>query len=1052
MSAPEQEIAQLQAAIAALEAQRSLLGDAVVDTGTAPMRNRLAILQAQLQPVQQRKLATVLFADVSGFTALSETRDAEVMAEIMNDLWALVDRAILDHGGRIDKHIGDAVMALWGADTAREDDPERAVRAALAMQAAVASFRASHHVPMALRIGVNTGPVVLGAMGTTAEFTAIGDAVNLASRLEHAAPVDGILISHDTYRQVRGVFDVRPREPITVKGKAEPVQTYVVTRAKPRAFRMATRGVEGVETRMIGRDAELERLQALFLEARAGRAPQLVTVVGEAGLGKSRLIYEFANWLDLRPETTYYFKGRATQDRRHVLNSLFHDMFAHRFDILDSDSAAAVLDKFRAGTAGILEATEADVAGHYLGFDLSTSSAVGLLLGSAEFGQVARAHLARYFRALAALSPVVILLEDIHWADDQSLELAAYLAALPPTRLLLVAAMRPELLERRPDWGAPPSQRITLTPLSKQDGSALVGEILRRVKGPSGSLREMIVDAAEGNPFYAEEMVKTLMEQGVIERGIRNEERGSEGDQIPPLPGSPASDEVWRVRTDRLAGLSAPPTLTGLLQARIDRLPPVEREALQQAAVIGRVFWDDAVAALTGSNRAEIEPILESSRKRELVARRERSSFAGAGEYIFHHALLREVAYEMVLLKHRTTLHGRAARWLESHAGERLDEYLTLIAEHYIQAGEQLRAAVHLEHAGAAAFEKGAFQPARQSLERALALREASGETSGPVVTTLSLSLGQACSRLDDYSAAETALARALAGGREAEDTYVKAEALIWLAHVALLRGEFTRAQTLIDEALPLARAAGGRTPALALIRGAVTIWKLGNLEAAEAMAAEALAATRAAEDFILEIDALTLLSNIASDRRQLERAVRLCEEALGLARAARHLSHEARATMNLGNMAYLQGDFAAAREYGQKGLAFSHELGEPEGIITSLGNLAQATLQLGDVGAARAGVREAMALAQKLGGMSSILWLVTLYAQIVSAEGDVGRALTLYGLALDHPAQDYQTVLEIEEELARLDLSAAEVQAGLAAGTALDLQTVVEEILDGKW
>ena len=261
------EIDQLKAGMAALEAQRAILGNAVVEAMLGPIRDKLAALEAAGRADQQRKQATVLFADVSGFTAMSEAMDAEEVAGVMNDLWARVDRAIVDGGGRIDKHIGDAVMALWGADTAREDDPEQAVRAALAMQAAIVHFCQTRGATLAMRIGVNTGPVVLGAVGTTGEFTAMGDAVNLASRLEHAAPVGGILIGHDTYRLVRGIFDVLPQEPLSVKGKTEPVQTYVVLRAKPRAFRMATRGVEGVETRMVGRDAELDTLKNAYLDA-----------------------------------------------------------------------------------------------------------------------------------------------------------------------------------------------------------------------------------------------------------------------------------------------------------------------------------------------------------------------------------------------------------------------------------------------------------------------------------------------------------------------------------------------------------------------------------------------------------------------------------------------------------------------------------------------------------------------------------------------------------------------------------------------------------------
>ena len=401
------EIDQLKTGMAALEAQRAILGDAIVDSALGPMREKLAALEAQSRADQQRKQATVLFADVSGFTAMSETMDAEEVAGVMNDLWAAVDRAITEQGGHIDKHIGDAVMALWGADTAREDDPERAVRAALAMQAAIGFFCETRGAALAMRIGINTGPVVLGAVGTTGEFTAMGDAVNLASRLEHAAPVGGVLIGHDTYRLVRGIFDVEPQAPLAVKGKAEPVQTYVVVRAKPRAFRMATRGVEGIETRMVGRDAELDTLKNAYLDAFESAETRVATVIGEAGVGKSRLLYEFDNWLELRPEHIFYYKGRSTPNTQNVPYSLFRDLFANRFEILESDPIAVALDKFRQGMAGVLEPDLADVVGHWLGFDFSSSEAVQRLLGDSGLMQSARAFLMRYFRALSVPSPSV---------------------------------------------------------------------------------------------------------------------------------------------------------------------------------------------------------------------------------------------------------------------------------------------------------------------------------------------------------------------------------------------------------------------------------------------------------------------------------------------------------------------------------------------------------------------------------------------------------------------------------------------------------------------
>ena len=668
------EIDQLRAGMAALEAQRAIFGDSVVETMLGPLREKLAALEDAGRADQQRKQATVLFADVSGFTAMSETMDAEEVAGVMNDLWATVDRAITDQGGHIDKHIGDAVMAVWGADTAREDDPERAVRAALAMQAAITHFCETRGAKLAMRIGVNTGPVVLGAVGTTGEFTAMGDAVNLASRLEHAAPVGGVLIGHDTYRHVRGIFDVVAQAPMMVKGKAEPVQTYVVQRAKPRAFRMATRGVEGIETRMVGRDAELDTLKNAYLDAFESAETRVATIIGEAGVGKSRLLYEFDNWLELRPEHIFYFKGRATPNTQNVAYSLFRDLFANRFEILESDTIAVALDKFRQGMAGVLEPALADVVGHWLGFDFSSSEAVQHLLGGSGLMQTARAFLMRYFRALCvpsplggglgrgsdvpeepspspshrvgdqSQSPTVIFLEDIHWADDQSLDLAAYLAqAVPEAQLLVVAVTRPSLFERRPNWGEGQAAfcRIPLTPLSKRTSRALVDEILKRVDEVPDALRDLITDAAEGNPFYVEEMVKMLIEQGVIQRGGAGEQ-GGRGDEnplsggsfspAPTLPRSSALEEKWRVQTDKLATLKVPPTLTALLQARLDGLPRPEREALQRASVVGRLFWDDAVAELLEVEREAVGPTLEAVRGRELIFRREHSAFAYTGD------------------------------------------------------------------------------------------------------------------------------------------------------------------------------------------------------------------------------------------------------------------------------------------------------------------------------------------------------------------------------------------------------------------------------------
>jgi class 3 adenylate cyclase len=424
------EYEQIEQAIAVLEAQRAILGDVVVETALAPLREKLVALDARV-PEQQRKQVTVLFADVSGFTAMSEAMDAEDVTEMMNALWERLDETIIEYGGFIDKHIGDAVMTMWGAVTAHEDDPEQAIRAALAMQVELAAFRKERRIDLAMRIGVNTGAVLLGEVGTTGEYTAMGDTVNVASRLEHAAPLGSVLVSHGTYRHVRGVFDVQVLEPIGVRGKTEPIQVYLVERAKPRAFRKGTRGVEGVETRMIGREGELKRLQDAFHTAVEDSECQVVTIIGEAGVGKSRLLYEFDIWAELRSQEFYYFKGRASEEMQNVPYALICDLFCFRFQIRDNDPFEIVRAKMKQGIEEALgEDEQAEMKTHFigqlLGFDYDDSRFLKDALDDPEqLRDRAAIYVIDYFKAMAAQDPVLILLEDVHWADESSLDLLA---------------------------------------------------------------------------------------------------------------------------------------------------------------------------------------------------------------------------------------------------------------------------------------------------------------------------------------------------------------------------------------------------------------------------------------------------------------------------------------------------------------------------------------------------------------------------------------------------------------------------------------------------
>jgi class 3 adenylate cyclase len=484
-----QDSEQLKQAIAALEAQRALLGDVIVETSIAALRKQLTELETQQTAEQTRKQVTVLFADLSGFTAMSDALDAEDVNEVMNALWVQLDKVIIDHGGTIDKHMGDAVMALWGAESAREDDPERAIRAALAMQKEVTDFglrfselvtklkRQDNLAPkIGMRIGINTGPVLLGDVGTTGEFSALGDTVNIASRLEQAAPISEILIAHDTYRHVRGVFEVAAQEPLKIKGKADTVQTYIIQRAKPRIFRIATRGIEGIKTRFIGRDAELEQLQDIFKETQAHQTARMITVSGEAGIGKSRLLHEFNLRLGLTPDNVWLFQGRASPPMRHTPFALLRDLFATHFQIQDSDSASIAHEKLAQGIREYVGADKEEYAhfiGHLLGLDFSKSPYLrGILSDAQQIRNRAFYYLTQFISAVHARdgNPIVAQLDDIHWADSGSLDAIDHIVKECHTiPLFIICLARPVLFETQPSWYRKEDYhtRIDLQPLSQ---------------------------------------------------------------------------------------------------------------------------------------------------------------------------------------------------------------------------------------------------------------------------------------------------------------------------------------------------------------------------------------------------------------------------------------------------------------------------------------------------------------------------------------------------------------------------------------------------------
>jgi len=1002
----------------------------------AAFAERLIATRGQLQ--NERRMITILFSDVKGSTALAEHLDPEDLAEIMNGAFEVMIPPIYRHEGTLARLMGDAILAFFGAPIAHENDAERACRAGLEIVAGIRGYAARLAQERGIsgfdvRVGINTGLVVVGEVGSDlrVEFTAMGDAVNLAARMEQNAPPGHVLISHDTCRHVRGLFDLAAQPPLAVKGKAEPVQTYLLVRARPRAFRPGTRGIEGIATRLIGRDAELGRLQAAFDAAVAGRQVRAMTVVGEAGVGKSRLLYEFERWLESRPVEMAILRGRAARELAGTPYGVLRDLFQRHCDIRESDGAETVQARLAAGLQPYLDADQAALVGQLVGLDLSHVPAVAGLLGSAMFARLAQAHLLNYLRRLAADRAVVVLLEDLHWADGATLELAAHLAPeLAGRPLLLVGLTRPvvdpsAVGSPRPELGG---EVVRLHRLSPTDTRALVADLLQKVPDIPPDLGEIIQRSAEGNPFYVEEVCKMLIEDGVI------------------VPG----EDRWRVEMGRLQAVRVPPTLTGVLQARLDSLPAAERGLLQRAAVVGREFWDDAVAELSGEGEpaGELAANLAAAQSRELIFPRPRSSFAQTHEYIFKHALLRDVTYETVLLKARRRYHRQVAGWLEAHAGARLAEYTALIAYHYELAREAALAAGWFRRAGSEALRRSAHADSRAAFERALALWP-TDDPAGRI--RVLLGMGSACEKMADYPPAEEHLAAALELARQIGDLTGAADALRSLSWIAAVHGRYDQAQEFSAEALELARASGDPV-ALARAQTAATEF-IDDYAAAMDSYRQCLEILRQAGDRNSEANCLLNMGIRAYVAWDLGEAAHCYEQGLAIFRQIGHLWGAANCYGNLGTVAARQGDYVTAIHHQRESLAMSRQMGDRESCAIWLLNLGEYTAATGDRAQAGAFYREALGEAWAIGAASIQLHVLGGLADLYLQEGQAPRAAELLGL-IDHHAAlnaEVEQANGLLRERLRAALPAGELEAALERGGKLDPEAVVAGFLAGE-
>jgi class 3 adenylate cyclase len=584
-------------------------------------------------PVGERKVATVLFADLVGSTELGE-QDPERTRALLDRFYDAMVAEIAGAGGTVEKFVGDAVMAAFGVPAAQEDHAERALHAALSMKPRLEEFGDT----LSLRIGVNTGDVIVARPREGSSFVT-GDAVNVAARLEQSAAPGEILVGERTIASARGAFEFGG--PLTIEAKGKP--GGIPCRRLIRALALTRpRGVGALWRSFVGRESELELLQATYHRVVHEREPHCVTIMGNAGVGKTRLIGELWEWLGRGRPEPLMLTGRCIAYGRAITYWPLGEILKQHLGILENDPAELVQQR------------------------LGTHQALGLTLGLEAEGDLHplavrdRLHDAwvEFIDKLVAGRPVVLLVEDLHWAEEPLLDLLE--RVLHDTRgpLLVLATARPELLDRRPGWGGGRRNAATLwlEPLSSAEAGLMLAELLP-TELPE-TLREMVIERAEGNPFFVEELVASLIDQGVLE----------------PVNGGWVSRELQ-------PDLAIPDSVQAVLAARIDLLGPAEKAALEAAAVIGRVFWAGPVCELLEG----MEPDFGILEDRDFIRRRSGSTLAGEREFSFKHALTREVAYSILPKAARGRLHAAVAGWLERFVESR-DELAPFLAHHYAES------------------------------------------------------------------------------------------------------------------------------------------------------------------------------------------------------------------------------------------------------------------------------------------------------------------------------------------------------------------------------
>jgi class 3 adenylate cyclase/tetratricopeptide (TPR) repeat protein len=880
----------------------------------------------------ERKLATVLFADLVGSTQLLDGQDPEITRRRVTNFFDGVQRCIETHGGTVEKFAGDAVMAAFGIPIAHEDDADRAVRAGLGIL--------DHVLELGLeaRVGIEAGEVVVDETDST---FATGEAVNVAARLQQAAAPGEILIGESAHRLTAGRIEAESAGPLELRGFRNPIAAYraiAVRDGQPHAK---------VSAPFVGRLSELDLLENTLARTIRDRRPHVFTVYGEPGVGKSRLIREFLAGV----EGTTILSGRALPYGEGVTYWPLAEMVKSAAGITDDDPMETAKQK-------LIECCGDEAIAELLGLASGVMEAVEGERGAPEIAWAAR----EFADELADVQPLIMVFEDIHWAEEPLLELIDHLAQWVRERALLILCLaRPELLDVRPGWGGGRvrSTAIELEPLGRDDSEALADALLEEHQ-VSGNIRARLLDKAEGNPLFVEETVRMLLEQGA-----------DGGDRIPD-------------------------SLQAMIGARIDRLPAGAKIVLQRGSVIGRTFWAGAIDHLSPEYDAdELEDLLDDLLLRDLVTREERSTIGGEAAYRFKHVLIREVAYGGLSKSGRAEYHTRFAEWLREKADKEvieirayhLDQACLLYAELDGHPPEELArtAAKALASAGKRALALESNLSARKLLLRSVELESTLGRR---------FLAARAAWQLGDLPVVRDEMTVLVAEAAAEGDRAIQSRALTALSEVAAsLDGELVRAAELADEALEVVEADDhdGRFRALDR-RARVARWAGREAEAEEYLQ-QALEAARAAARKDHEARAALQLAGIYVSRMEEDKAAPLIDRALALAEESGSIVARASAAQSKGGLHRVRRQYEEAEGWLTKALDLYRETASVPEIAWTSRQLAQVAWETGNPAKAEKLFRESIRLLAPMKERGTLCESQRLLAQLLLAEGRIDEA-----------------------------------------------------------